>query len=226
MIRRKITLPILIVLAVAAIGVAIAGTIVAQTGGNLADDLQPKEGDAEAVATVQDQDVTRGDVRRMVEFQRMTDGSMTKDAAVGKSIVIVIDGFITEAEVNRRELTPTSEEARDYMNRQRDFCLGEGGQNAALTSKGWGSIPIAMNTGRTSVSSNMGRQWAKSNSSGLLSLSETWRTLATKTISPCGMPCPASFAVKQRSSGMTRTWRRRIRGRSRRSKREQTTRTS
>ena len=127
MIRRKITLPILIVLAVAAIGVAIAETIVAQSGGKLADDLQPKEGDAEAMATVQDQDVTRGDVRRMVEFQRMTDGSMTKDAAVGKSIVIVIDGFITEAEVNRRELTPTSEEARDYMNRQRDFCLGEGG---------------------------------------------------------------------------------------------------
>jgi hypothetical protein len=127
LIRRKITLPILIVLAVAAIGVAIAETIVAQSGGKLADDLQPKEGDAEAMATVQDQDVTRGDVRRMVEFQRMTDGSMTKDAAVGKSIVIVIDGFITEAEVNRRELTPTSEEARDYMNRQRDFCLGEGG---------------------------------------------------------------------------------------------------
>jgi hypothetical protein len=127
LIRRKITLTTLIVLAVAAIGVAIAETIVAQSGGKLADDLQPKEGDAEAMATVQDQDVTRGDVRRMVEFQRMTDGSMTKDAAVGKSIVIVIDGFITEAEVNRRELTPTSEEARDYMNRQRDFCLGEGG---------------------------------------------------------------------------------------------------
>ena len=126
-IRRIITLPILIVLAVAAIGVAIAGTIVAQNGGKLADDLQPKGGDAVAVATVEDQDVTRGDVRRMVEFRMMTDGSMTNDAAVEKSILIVIDGFITEAEVNRRELTPTSEEARDYMNRQRDFCLGERG---------------------------------------------------------------------------------------------------
>ena len=127
LIRQRITLPILIVLAVAAIGVAIAGTIVAQTGGTLADDLQPKEGDAEAVATVQDQDVTRGDVRRMVEFWMMTDRAMTNDAALEKSIVIVIDGFITEAEVNRRELTPTSEEARAYMNRQRDFCLGERG---------------------------------------------------------------------------------------------------
>ena len=39
----------------------------------------------------------------------------------------VIDKFIEQAEVERRQLTPTREEAEDYMRRHRDVCLGEHG---------------------------------------------------------------------------------------------------
>ena len=79
------------------------------------------------VATVQGKDVTRGDIRRWAEFWMMTDGSMTMDAAVEKSIVAVIDEFITEAEINRRELTPTRDEVEEYMSLHRGNCMGENG---------------------------------------------------------------------------------------------------
>jgi hypothetical protein len=112
--------------AITVIAVAV-GTITAQTGSKLSDALEPIEGDATVVATVQGLEVTRGDVRRAGVFWMMTDGSMTSDSAVEKSIVAVIDEFITEAEINRRGLTPTSEGVEGYMSRHRDVCLGENG---------------------------------------------------------------------------------------------------
>ena len=93
----------------------------------LKDALAPKDGDTTVVATVQGKDVTRGDIRRAAEFWMMTDGSMTRDAAVEKSIVAVIDDFIEQAEVERRQLTPTREEAEEYMSIHRGNCMGEHG---------------------------------------------------------------------------------------------------
>ncbi len=98
-----------------------------ERGDNRSDALEPKDGDTMVVATVQGKDVTRGDIRRWAEFWMMTDGSMTRDAAVEKSIVAVIDQFIEQAEVERRQLTPTREEAGDYMRQHREACLGEHG---------------------------------------------------------------------------------------------------
>ncbi len=103
------------------------GNIVRQDGSTLKDALEPIDGDTMVVATVQGRDVTRGDIRRWAEFWMMTDGSMTRDAAVEKSIVAVIDQFIEQAEVERRQLTPTREEAGDYMRQHREACLGEHG---------------------------------------------------------------------------------------------------
>ena len=79
------------------------------------------------VATVQGKDVTRGDIRRWAEFQLMIDSSMTRDEATHKTIAVVIDGFIRQAEVERRQLSPTREEAEDYMRQHREACLGEHG---------------------------------------------------------------------------------------------------
>jgi hypothetical protein len=85
--------------------------------------LAPKDGDAEVVATVQGLDVKRGDIRRGADFWITMDPSTTKDAAINKSIVVVIDGFVAEAEVKRRELTPTPEEIEEYMRPHRETCL-------------------------------------------------------------------------------------------------------
>ena len=103
------------------------GDIRRQDRPTLKDALEPKDGDTTVVATVEGKDVTRGDIRRWAEFWMMTDGSMTRDTAVEKSIVAVIDEFITEAEINRRQLTPTREEGEDYMRQHREACLGEHG---------------------------------------------------------------------------------------------------
>ena len=93
----------------------------------LRDALEPIDGDTTVVATVQGKDVTRGDIRRWAEFQLMIDSSMTRDEATHKTIAVVIDGFIRQAEVERRQLSPTREEAEDYMRQHREACLGEHG---------------------------------------------------------------------------------------------------
>ena len=103
------------------------GDIGRQDGSTLKDALEPKDGDTMVVATVQGKDVTRGDIRRWAEFWMMTDGSMTRDAAVEKSIVAVIYQFIEQAEVERRQLSPTREEAGEYMSLHRGNCMGENG---------------------------------------------------------------------------------------------------
>ena len=104
-----------------------SGDIGRQDGSTLKDALEPREGDTTVVATVQGKDVTRGDIRRWAEFWMMTDGSMTRDAAVEKSIVAVIDEFITAAEINRRVITPSREEVEEYMSLHRGNCMGDNG---------------------------------------------------------------------------------------------------
>ena len=103
------------------------GDIGQQNRPTLKDALEPKDGDTMVVATVQGKDVTRGDIRQYAEFWMMTDESMTRDAAVEKSIVSVIDEFIEQVEVERRQLTPTREEAEEYMSIHRGNCMGETG---------------------------------------------------------------------------------------------------
>lgn len=78
---------------------------------------------ARVVATVQGLDVTRGDIRRGSDFWTTVDPTVTKDEAIDKSIVGVIDGFVIEAEVKRRQLTPTLEETKAYMTPHREACL-------------------------------------------------------------------------------------------------------
>ena len=103
------------------------GDIGGQERPTLKDALDPVDGDTTVVATVQGKDVTRGDIRRSAEFWMMMDGSMTRNEAVEKSIVAVIDEFIEQAEVERRQLTPTREEAEEYMSIHRGNCMGEHG---------------------------------------------------------------------------------------------------
>ena len=103
------------------------GDIRRQYRPTLKDALEPIDGDTTVVATVQGKDVTRGDIRRWAEFQLMIDSSMTRDEATHKTIAVVIDGFIRQAEVERRQLSPTREEAEDYMRQHREACLGEHG---------------------------------------------------------------------------------------------------
>ena len=103
------------------------GDIRRQYRPTLKDALEPIDGDTTVVATVQGKDVTRGDIRRWAEFQLMIDSSMTRDEATHKTIAVVIDGFIRQAEVERRQLSPIREEAEDYMRQHREACLGEHG---------------------------------------------------------------------------------------------------
>ena len=57
----------------------------------------------------------------------MTDDALSRDDATHKSIVSVIDRFISDAEVERRGLTATREQAKEYMRPHREACLGEHG---------------------------------------------------------------------------------------------------
>lgn len=119
------------------LAVIVAGTIVAQSGTNLKDSLAPKEGDPNVVATVQGLDVTHGDIRRGGDFWTTVDPTVTKDAAIDKSIVGVIDGFVIEAEVKRRQLTPTLEETKAYMAPHRETCLASDECTGALQRLGF-----------------------------------------------------------------------------------------
>jgi len=103
------------------------GDIGQQDRPTLKNALEPKDGDTMVAATVQGKGVTRGDIRQYAEFWMITDESMARDAAVEKSIVAVIDKFTQQAEVERRNLSPTREEAEEYMSIHRGNCMGEHG---------------------------------------------------------------------------------------------------
>ena len=120
--RKTTIIALLVTVSVVSAGI-IVGSIMAQGGTNLKEALDPKDGDTEVVATVQGLDVKRGDIRRGADFWITMDPTTTEEAAIHKSIVVVIDGFIAEAEVKRRELTPTDEEVEEYMSPHRETCL-------------------------------------------------------------------------------------------------------
>ena len=144
LIRRKITLLTLLVLVTVVFAAAVVGTIAtqngttpkdalepiagdAENGTTLKDALEPIERDAEVVATVQGIKVNRGDIRQYAEFWMMTDSSLTSDDATHQNIVLVIDRFISQAEIERRQLIASRKEAEDYMRPIRELCLGEHG---------------------------------------------------------------------------------------------------
>ena len=110
-----------------AIAAIIAGTIVAQDRASLKDALEAKDGDATVVAIVDGTDVTRGDIRRAAEFKMAIDSSLTSENATSQSIVQVMDRVIAEAEIDRRRITVSDEEADAYMRRNRDLCRGDNG---------------------------------------------------------------------------------------------------
>lgn len=89
--------------------------------------LEPQPGDDDVVAVVQGRAAIRGDVREAAEFWMRADDSTTSDEATRRAIVLVIDRSISQAEVERRKLTPTLAEAEDYMRPHREACLGEHG---------------------------------------------------------------------------------------------------
>ena len=126
--RSRITfIALSLTLLTAAIAAIIAGTIVAQDKTSLKDALEAKDGDSIVVATVDGTDVTSGDIRRAVEFKMAIDSSLTIENARIQIIVQVIDRAIAGAEIDRRQITVSDEEAEVYMQRNRDLCLGENG---------------------------------------------------------------------------------------------------
>ena len=111
MTRKTIILSAIAVLSLVVVGAAVAGTTLAQRGGQFADVHVPKEGDSEVVVTVQEQDVARGEIRKAADYWMAADDSLTKDAAAQKIIVSIIDRHVAQAEIERRGLVPTLEEA-------------------------------------------------------------------------------------------------------------------
>lgn len=127
-------------IAIVLVAVAV-GTIMAQRDSTLKDTLASQEGDALVVVTVNGLDVTKGDVRRYAEFWMNNDATLTRDAAVDLSIVTVIDEFITEAEVKRRGIAPTSEEISTYMAQFKVACQGDDGAECRTALESFGFDP-------------------------------------------------------------------------------------
>ena len=125
MTRKTIMLSAIAVLALVVVGVAVAGTTLAQRGGQFADVHVAKEGDPEVVVTVQGRDVARGEIRKAADYWMAADDSLTKDAATQKIIVGIIDRHVAQAEIERRGLVPTREEAREYMQPHMEHCLAD-----------------------------------------------------------------------------------------------------
>ena len=63
-----------------------------------------------------------------MEFIRTADPSLTEDSAVQMVIVGVLDRFIIQAEVERRNLRLTEEQTRTFIRPHKEACLGPNGQ--------------------------------------------------------------------------------------------------
>ena len=168
------------------------------------------------VATVQGKDVTRGDIRRAAEFWIVTNMATTSEDTTHKSIVLVIDRFIAQAEIERRQLTATRKEAEDFMRRNRDICMGEHGAECRDA------------VARLVVNRNDNGYWENialpeyARTAGEIKLfqaiikEKTWRTPPMKNSSPSKMPYRANCAKTRQSSDTTRTWDERTKVRCRR----------
>ena len=118
-------------------GAMVAGTTMAQKG-QLVHIMAQSSEDGEVVAVVNGKNVTRADISKPAEFHQTIDPSHTRDSATQLVIVPVIDDFLISAEVERRGITPTDEEARAYMQPHKETCLGPDGQDCRdyITSLG------------------------------------------------------------------------------------------
>ena len=138
--RRSSKFFLAAIIAIVFVVVAV-GTIMAQRDSTLKDALAEQEGDATVVATVNGLNVTKGDIRRYAEFWMNVDATLTRDAAVDKSIITVIDDFITESEVVRRGIAPTSEEISTYMAQFKEACQGDDGAECRTALESFGFDP-------------------------------------------------------------------------------------
>ena len=118
-------------------GATVAGTIMAQKG-QFAHIMAQGSEDGEVVAIVNGKNVTRADISRPAEFHQTIDPAYTRDSAIQLVIIPVIDDFLMSAEVERRGITPTDEEARAYMRPHKEACLGPNGRDCRnhITSLG------------------------------------------------------------------------------------------
>ena len=129
MTRKRILLSVVALFGVAIVGVAVVGTSVAQRDQSFAHVLVQNAGDDDVVATIQGKSLTRGEVRQGADFKQEVDPSLTNDMAVKSVIVSIVDGYVIQAEVERRELVPTEDEASAFMQPHNEACTGEHGQD-------------------------------------------------------------------------------------------------
>ena len=129
MTRKRILLSVVALFGVAIVGVAVVGTSVAQRDQSFAHGLVQNVGDDDVVATIQGKSLTRGEVRQAADFKQEVDPSLNNDMAVKSVIVSIVDGYVIQAEVERRELVPTEDEARAFMQPHKEACTGEHGQD-------------------------------------------------------------------------------------------------
>ena len=129
MTRKRILLSVVALFGVAIVGVAVVGTSVAQRDQSFAHVLVQNAGDDDVVATIQGKSLTRGEVRQAADFKQEVDPSLTNDMAVKSVIVSIVDGYVIQAEVERRELVPTEDEASAFMQPHNEACTGEHGQD-------------------------------------------------------------------------------------------------
>ncbi len=128
MTRKRILLSMVAALMVVAVGVAVVGTSMAQRDQSFAYILAQKAEDDDVVAVVPDKPLTRGEVRQAADFKREADRTLTNDAAAKSIIVALVDNRVIQAEVEKRGLVPTEDEARDFMQPHKEACAGERGQ--------------------------------------------------------------------------------------------------
>ena len=136
MTRKTVLIAVAVIVLIVSVA-AVAGTTIAQKA-EFAHITAETAEDTEVVAVADGKNVTRADISKPAEFHRTVDPALTTDAATKMVIVSVIDDYLIKAEVERRGLTPSDEDARAFMEPHKEACLGSNGQDCRdhITSLG------------------------------------------------------------------------------------------
>lgn len=111
-------------LAAALVGImAVAWALAAQGRLGFAGAAKSQPDDADVVVIVEGMPVTRGEIRQSVAWMLSIAPEFTEEELRRQTITDKVNQLLVRAEVRRRGLMPSMDEAREFMSTEREWCL-------------------------------------------------------------------------------------------------------
>lgn len=104
-------------------GLTLAGALAAQGRLDFAGAAKSQPDDAEVVVIVEGMPVTRGEIRQSVAWMLSIAPEFTEEELRRQTITDKVNQLLVRAEVKRRGLMPSMDEAREFMSTEREWCL-------------------------------------------------------------------------------------------------------